>query len=360
MIRKILVGLDKSNLSVKALRKAILFAQGYEAELKLVYVLSDNESDAPQVGSYFNGFPYPGINTTMLESYQVAWNQFIDHSQAWLGQKVADTKKTDVKASGTLLYGTPGTKLCEFAETWDADLIIVGSHGFSGISELLIGSVSNHVMHHAPCSVLIVHSDKQSEISLQPSASNVEIRKPQRILVPIDRSNGSEQVVATAVDFAKPYDAELRLVHVIDEDEHDMPQKLIFSDSQYMLQHNRLLLEEYQHDWNKFIDGWWRQLQMKVQDIENEGIDAICDVMQGRTGSRICEIARDWKADLIVIGSRGLSGLRELLVGSVSYYVSHRAPCSVMVTRPKQTATTPNAIQSESTRESRQVTLVNS
>lgn len=355
MIRKILVGLDKSDLSLKALQKAILFAQDYRAELKLVCVLSGNESDAPQVSSYFNGFPYPGMNTTMLESYQVAWNQFIDHSQAWLEQKVADTKETHADASGILLHGVPGVKLCEFAETWDADLIIVGNRGLSGISELLMGSVSNHVMHHAPCSVLIVHADKQPERARQPNGSSIEMGMLQRILIPVDRSDRAGQAISTTVDLAKLYGAEIRLVHVIDEDEHDMPQKIIFSDSQYMIQHNGLLLEEYQHDWNKFIDGWWRRLQMYVQDIENEGIDAICDVMQGRTGPRLCEVAKDWKADLIVMGSHGLSGLKELLVGSVSYYVSHRAPCSVLITRSKHsTQETLDVIQ-----ESQKVTLIN-
>lgn len=357
MIRKILVGLDKSDLSQKALQKAILFAQNYRAELKLVYVLSGNESGAPQqVGSYFNGVSYSSTNTTMLESYQGAWNQFIEHSQAWLDQKVVDTKEIHTDASGTLLHGVPGVKLCEFAETWDADLLVVGNRGLSGISEWLMGSVSNHIMHHAPCSVLIVHTNQQPERSRQPNSSSTETGKLQRILIPMDRSDRSGQAIATAVDLAKLYGAEIRLVHVIDEDEHDMPQRIIFSDSQYMIQHNGLLLEEYQHDWNKFIDGWWRRLQMHVQDIENEGIDAICDVMQGRTGPRLCEVAKDWKADLIVMGSHGLSGLKELLVGSVSYYVSHRAPCSVLITRSKQ----PVKERSDVMRESQEVTLVTS
>ncbi|MGD1854358.1 MAG: universal stress protein [Leptolyngbyaceae cyanobacterium] len=359
MIRKIVVGLDKSDLSLKALQKAIIFAQGYGAELKLVFVLSGHESDAPKVGSYFNGYPYPGMNTTTLESYQAAWNKFVDNSQAWLEQQISETKEKTVDTSGALLQGSPGVKLCEFAITWNADLIIVGSRGLSGISELLMGSVSNHVMHHAPCSVLIVHSDKQSEMSAQSSYSDVGTSMPgilQRLLVPVDRSGMAEQAIAAAIDLAKLQKAEIKLVHVIDGDEYDMPQKLTFSDSQYMLQHNGLILKEYQHDWHKFIDGWWRRLQRQVQDIEDEGIDAICDVMQGRTGPRICEVAKDWKADLIVIGSRGLSGLKELLVGSVSYYVSHRAPCSVLIIRPK----TPLKETSDIVQESQRVTLVNS
>lgn len=50
-----------------------------------------------------------------------------------------------------------GIALLLFVKTWDADLIVVGSHGRKGLSEMLLGSVSNYVVHHAPCSVIIVH-----------------------------------------------------------------------------------------------------------------------------------------------------------------------------------------------------------
>ncbi|MEM9266374.1 MAG: universal stress protein [Cyanobacteria bacterium P01_F01_bin.13] len=354
MTRKIVVGLNNSDLGSQALRKAVAFAKGYGAQLKLVHVLVDSEPDAPQFSDYFCGYNNLSITSAMVESYQGAWNQFVERSQAWLDQKVSEIALAGIDATGALLAGQPGVKLCEIAASWHADLIIVGNRGFSGVGELLMGSVSNHVMHHAPCSVFIVHADKRS---VQPRGSDIDTDlpgMPQRILVPVDKSSMADQAMAAAIDLAKLRGAEIRLLHVIDGDEHDMPQKLIFSDSQYMLQHNGLLVEEYQHDWNKFIDGWWRWSQMRVREIEDDGVDAICDVMQGRTGYRICEVAEDWNADLIVMGCRGLSGLKELLVGSVSYYVSHRAPCSVMITRPMPQA------KSDALAESREVALAGS
>ena len=356
MIRKILVGLDKSDLSLKALQQAILFAKVYGAQLKLAYALVGNELDALRGISYFDSYSYPGMNITMLESYEIAWDQFVVNSNAWLGQKISETQKAYANTSGTLLHGNPGAKLCELAETWNADFIIVGSRSFSGIGELLMGSVSNHVMHHAPCSVLLVHSDKQSKMSTPTIDLDTDVQQlPQRILVPVDKSSMAERAMLAAVDLAKLCKAEVKLLHVIDGDEHDMPQKVILSDSRYMLQHNRFLLEKYQHDWNKFIDGRWRWLQTQVQRIEDEGVDAICDVMQGRTGPCICGVAEDWGADLIMIGSRGLTGLKELLVGSVSYYVSHRASCSVLIKRLKHSKQETSGVMHKS----QEVTLVN-
>ncbi len=340
MIRKIVVGLDRSTLSLNVLESAIAFAQNCDAELKLVHVLVDSEPGAPQFSGYFGGPLYPSLSVTVVESYQTAWNQFVEHAQSSLNQQISTACQSGVVATGTLLYGSPGAKLCEIAQTWDADLVIVGNRGRLGISELLMGSVSNYVLHHAPCSVLVVHSQNQTHTenhkpNNHPQNHAVPTEQLQRILVPLDKSDMARQAMKMAINLAKLCQAEIRLIHVIDGDEPGMPAKLIYNDSQYLWQHSEGLFTEYQQEWNYFINDWWQWLQQRVDEIETEGVEAICDVMQGRTGHRICEVAHEWPADLIVMGCRGLSGLQELLVGSVSHYVSHRAPCAVLVTRIK-------------------------
>ncbi|MEL7079709.1 MAG: universal stress protein, partial [Cyanobacteria bacterium J06582_2] len=62
------------------------------------------------------------------------------------------------------LSGNPGRSICELANTWSADLILVGSRGLKGIKEMFLGSVSNYVTHHAPCSVLIIRTPLDSEL----------------------------------------------------------------------------------------------------------------------------------------------------------------------------------------------------
>ena len=61
-----------------------------------------------------------------------------------------------VKVSSDILFGSPDSRIVETAEEWNANLIIVGSHGYSRWERLLLGSVSDSVVHHAPCSVLVV------------------------------------------------------------------------------------------------------------------------------------------------------------------------------------------------------------
>ncbi|MEM7592653.1 MAG: universal stress protein, partial [Cyanobacteria bacterium P01_A01_bin.83] len=53
--------------------------------------------------------------------------------------------------------GQPAQQICESAKEWQADLIVIGSHGRKGLNELIVGSVSNYVSHHVPCAVLLVH-----------------------------------------------------------------------------------------------------------------------------------------------------------------------------------------------------------
>lgn len=61
-----------------------------------------------------------------------------------------------INAEFKILFGDPSRVICEIAQAWNADLIIIGRRGRTGLSELFLGSVSNYVLHHAPCSVLTV------------------------------------------------------------------------------------------------------------------------------------------------------------------------------------------------------------
>ena len=60
--------------------------------------------------------------------------------------------------STEVLFGSPDSRIVETAEQWHADLIVIGSHGYSRWERLLLGSVSDSVLHHAPCSVLVVRT----------------------------------------------------------------------------------------------------------------------------------------------------------------------------------------------------------
>lgn len=69
-----------------------------------------------------------------------------------------DQGKGKVPIETDVLFGSPDSRIVETAEEWNADLVVVGSHGYSRWERLLLGSVSNSVVHHAPCSVMVVRT----------------------------------------------------------------------------------------------------------------------------------------------------------------------------------------------------------
>ena len=72
-------------------------------------------------------------------------------------------KDLNIAIETELLFGSPDSRIIEIAERIDADLIVLGSHGYNAWERLLLGSVSNSVVHHAACSVLVVRSRKPAE-----------------------------------------------------------------------------------------------------------------------------------------------------------------------------------------------------
>lgn len=72
-------------------------------------------------------------------------------------------KGRDVSITTELLFGSPDSRIVEVAEKTAADIIVMGSHGYNAWERLLLGSVSNSVVHHAPCSVLVVRRPKAAE-----------------------------------------------------------------------------------------------------------------------------------------------------------------------------------------------------
>ena len=345
MIHRIVVGLDKSALGEQVLQRAIRVARCCGAELKLVHSLVDSEPEAPEHIFHMGGHYYPTIDQALMEAYQRDWNDYVARSQTWLDQQLATVAEFGLKASCELTYGAPGTQLCQIANAWQADLLIVGSRGRTGLSQLLLGSVSNYVTHHARCSVLVVSDQDTAPLATTQTgtgqSSEGEGRqlsqskaRPQRILVPVDRSDASLQAISDAVALAKVYDSEVKLLHVLVDGEPGSPDSPIYDGSYYVA--SNAMTEQYHHAWNKFVNNWWIYLRMQAVDAQFEGISVSYDVMQGQAGPQICQAAKDWNADLIMIGSRGLSELREVFLGSTSQYVSHRAPCSVWITYPQR------------------------
>ncbi|MGD1857787.1 MAG: universal stress protein [Leptolyngbyaceae cyanobacterium] len=159
MFQRILVALDRSQSSCSVLEEAIALAKP-TAQLQLVMVIPPMDTGYPDP-IYLSMEGMQGVWTTELYQSHIAnWQQQRQEIEQWLRSQVDYVHRQGFTAEFSSPAGTAGPTLCEVADRWNADLIMMGRRGRSGFSELLLGSVSNYVMHHAPCSVLTVQGIK--------------------------------------------------------------------------------------------------------------------------------------------------------------------------------------------------------
>ncbi|NJL36466.1 MAG: universal stress protein [Leptolyngbyaceae cyanobacterium RM2_2_4] len=177
MFHKILVALDKSDMGASVLEKAVSLAKQMDACLMLLHVLSSDEDGSPVFPGFYGLEYYPGLHSDALDAYQRQWESYKQEGIDFLRLRTEEAIAQGIPTEFTQNAGSPGVTICNLAKTWGADLIVLGRRGRSSISELLLGSVSNYVLHHASCSVLTVHrSSCTTSDSVQPEAAQVASR----------------------------------------------------------------------------------------------------------------------------------------------------------------------------------------
>jgi nucleotide-binding universal stress UspA family protein len=164
MFNKILAAIDRSPFGEYVFAKALSLANALNSELMLLHVLSADEDGSPQPPiSTLGSNTYPILENTTLELYRQRWSDYENAGIEFLRSRTEAAIQAGVKTEFTQTPGHPGRVICHLAHTWDATLIVVGRRGRSGLSELFLGSVSNYVLHHAPCEVLTIHTPVSQE-----------------------------------------------------------------------------------------------------------------------------------------------------------------------------------------------------
>jgi nucleotide-binding universal stress UspA family protein len=148
---KILIATDGSQYSRKAVEKACeLISAGKHAEIKIISAV---ERVLPMAAEPF------GISGDFYIQVERDLRKQAENSAAE-AEKIIREKLPDenISVETQVLSGYPKSVIIDEAEKWGADLIVVGSHGYNFLERTLIGSVSGAVVHHAPCSVLVVRA----------------------------------------------------------------------------------------------------------------------------------------------------------------------------------------------------------
>lgn len=213
----------------------------------------------------------------------------------------------------TLLMGRPATVIVEEAHRIAADVVVVGSHGHGAVASALLGSVSAEVVDQAPCPVLVARKTTLAKLVLA-----------------TDGSAGAR--VAEDVVAGWPFLAALpvRVVSVA-----SMLPSFALLDP---VGPSMMSAEIYQQLSDELRAERERAARESVGRLVARHINATAVLREGYTPNEIVRDAADSGADLIVIGSRGRTGVTRLLLGSVARGVLFQAPCSVLVVRQRAAA----------------------
>jgi nucleotide-binding universal stress UspA family protein len=166
MLQNILVALDRSETYQHVLDEALSLAKATHASLMFFHVLNSFAKGYPYP-TYPSADAYPALYEEAIQVYTEQLQQFEQEGIAFLRSLTRQATALGIPAEYSQSLGDPGKMICEAAESWKADAILMGRRGRSGLSEMLLGSVSSYVLHHAPCSVIIIQGVFTDDEALQ-------------------------------------------------------------------------------------------------------------------------------------------------------------------------------------------------
>jgi nucleotide-binding universal stress UspA family protein len=265
----VLVGTDGSERAEEAVRQGARLASLSGASLEVVHVLDTGRAHDEDVRRE--------AETILARAAELA-------------------SATGSEADARVLAGDPADTLVAESGEEGVDLLCVGPDaGFLG-GAIRIGQVAAHVIRHAPCSVLLA----------RPAGPGF----PGHVLCGVDGSEGSVETALLAATTAAAGDGDLRLVHVIP----------VFrgGDSEWTLDED---------------EAGPPELEPSALAAASRGVIPVREMAMGRPEHALVAAASREETDLLVVGHRGVRGVRRVLLGSVSEYCAVHAPCSVLIAR---------------------------
>lgn len=290
-LKKIIVGHDLRGGGKTALRSAVALAGRCDAKLRLVHVMEPRH--------FHYQVPYP-----LAEHHRP--ERIAERAGAKLEELATSGEFDAQRIEYEVRTGKPFVEVIVAARAWRADLIVIG--GPTRPQGHLLGSTGERVMRKAPVPVLVARKP------LCPSAK--------RLLVPTDFSAAAVNAAKEAVALAAMFGARVFFLHVLDLTPiytYDFEDAIVPS-----LVVPPLRPEDIEGEWEAFLGN----LSLKKLGWENR-------TEEGRPVAKIIEHAATVRADLIVMGTHGRSGLAHMFLGSVAEEIARSASCPILTIRPE-------------------------
>lgn len=316
MYRVIMVPTDGTGFDREAIRVALRIGERTGAKVKLVRVLS--------TGSFFGVAAAAEGSSVAAEVVRSERDRALSEIYA-LAAECREVSTADISAD---LHSGPVADVLEgYAKRQEADLIVISTHGRSGIARMSLGSVTDSLIRHTSIPVLVV---KPPTSYLNPQVSAAF----RHVIVPLDGSALAEQILPRIMTLAKLEDAEITLLHVLTAQP--------FSPTE--------MADPNVAWWDKDIALAQDYLFRTAKKLRKTGAPVRTDIVVSQNvADAISDFAAREKADLIAIATHGRGGLARMLRGSVADAVMHSAKRSMLVFKPENVAEEPVTVSASFT-----------
>lgn len=232
-------------------------------------------------------------------------------AQQILDQAVGQLTPTGYKVEKRVGRGVPAEQVISCARNVRAEVVIIGARGATGSDRFPLGAVSNRVLKHAPCSVVLARQ-APGKIS--------------RVVLATDGSRYSREAQRFLIDLPLPHRSQVFVVSVLQSHTLALLKTPTLDTESYIQIVNRLQQEEEESARDL--------LATTSHPFKQKDYDTTTMVRRGDPASEILALSESLNADLIVLGTRGHTGIESFVMGSVAQRVAKFARQSVLAVRP--------------------------
>jgi Universal stress protein UspA and related nucleotide-binding proteins len=298
-IQTIIVPIDFSKMSVQAIEVARQLARRFGASIHLAHVRQFNYAGdfvapaPPMVPFSFIPYEQAGEQTAFKELKKVA------------SECGVSSAKCDV-----LSGAPPFDEICRLAQTVSAGLVVMPTHGRTGLKHVFLGSTAERIVQHSSCPVLVTRGN-----ALQ--ANNGSRFRMKTILVPVDFSNCSREGLRYAIAFANEFGARIILLHA--------------TYLGYVYSCEGTAIYDIPSLQRAARETAGRKMRELVRSVNFGAVKFETVFTEGSPVIDICAFAKDHDVDLIITSTHGFTGFTHVMIGSIAEQVVRHACCSVLV-----------------------------
>jgi nucleotide-binding universal stress UspA family protein len=298
-IQNIVVPIDFSEMSIEAIKIARRLARRFTTSIHLAHVRQFD---------YLADFvaPVPPMVPFSFMPYEQNGERSVLKNLNALARRYGVSSPTCHVLGGA----PPFDEICRVAQEIPADLIVMPTHGHTGLKHVFLGSTAERIVQHSSCPVFVTRGNAVQ-------SNNGSRFKIKTILVPVDFSGCSREGLRYAIGFANEFGATVILLHTT-------YLGYIYSSEGTAIYD----IPGLQKAARKTAEHKMRELVRSVNfgDVKFETV-----FTEGSPVLDICAYAKDHDVDVIITSTHGLTGFKHVLIGSIAEQVVRHAPCSVLV-----------------------------